>query len=200
MANLARLLAERAKATPAADFLVFCDDDRALSRRWSYAETSSVVARTAGYLASLGIVEGDRVAFLIGNLDHTILLYLATWALGACVAPINAAETSERKGFILDNSDARLLFARETYMDEARELVATRKVALVEVNDADDAHEAYPAVASDSTPVSLADTAFDAVGCEALLVYTSGTTGPPKGVRIDQRNLMANAHSMATWQ
>lgn len=199
VANLARLLRERAKAAPDADFLVFCDDDRELSRRWSYAETEAAVARAAGYLASLGVGEGDRVAFLIGNLDHTILLYLATWALGACVAPVNAAETPERKGFILDNSEARVLLARDAYMDEARELVATRNVALVEVSDAEDALEAYPAAAMGTTPVSLAEAPFDAVGCEALLVYTSGTTGPPKGVRIDQRNLMANAHSMATW-
>lgn len=197
--NLARLLAERARATPDSEFLSFFDDERALSRRWSYAEAEASVARAAGYLASLGVREGDRVAFLCGNLDHTLLLYLATWALGACVAPISAAETDERKAFILDNSGARVLLARDRYLDEARALVATRKVTLLEVNDSEDAVAAYPRVADTAIPVSLEDASYDAVGCEALLVYTSGTTGPPKGVRIDQRNLMANADSMATW-
>lgn len=199
VANLARLLAEHAREAPTSEFLIFFDDDRRLTRRWSYAATETAVARAAGYLEGLGVRQGDRVAFLIGNLDYAVLLYLATWALGACVAPIDAAETPERKGFILDNSAARVLLARDVYMDEARALVATRKLALVEVNDAEDALEAYPQVAGAATPISLEDASFDAAGCEALLVYTSGTTGPPKGVRIDQRNLMANTDSMASW-
>ncbi len=197
VANLAQLLSERAQQAPERDFLVFCDDDRELVRRWTWADTRDAVARAAGLLRARGIGPGDRVAFLIGNLDHTILLYLATWSLGASVAPVNAAETRERKGFILDNSAARLLIARDTYLDEARDLVADRDVELIAVDEQDPG--AYPALAAGAEPVDLASAEFPAAGTEALLVYTSGTTGPPKGVRIDQRNLMANASSMAGW-
>ena len=197
VANLAVLLAERAAHAPEREFLVFHDDDRGLVRRWSYEQTARAVARTAGYLVERGVSHGDRVAFLIGNLDHTILLYLATWSLGACVAPINSAETPERKGFILDNSGARLLFARTPYRTEAEELLRDRAVELVVVDE--DSPEAYPALASAAAPVSLESAGFAALGTEALLVYTSGTTGPPKGVRIDQANVLANAHSIATW-
>ena len=192
--NLGQLLAIRAREAPQRDFLVFYGDDGA-PRCWSYAETREQVARSAALLARLGVRHGDRVAFLIGNLDHTILLYLATWWLGACVAPINAAETSERKGFILDNSSARVLFARSPYRQEAEQLLAQRDVRLVVVDE--ESELAYPALATDLAPLDPDD--FAAEGTEALLVYTSGTTGPPKGVRIDQRNVMANADSMASW-
>ena len=172
VANLARLLAERAAAAPERDFLVFYDDDRRIMRRWSYAETRAAVARTAGYLASLGIGRGDRVAFLIGNLDHTIVLYLATWSLGACVAPVDAAESTERKGFILDNSGSRVLFARSEYLDEARQLATERDLTVVPVDDGEDAREAYPALASRAPPIALERADFAAKGTEALLVYT----------------------------
>ncbi len=199
VANLAQLLHKRAASRPDADFLIFCDDDRRLERRWSYAQTADAVARSAACLKSLGVGHGDRVAFLIGNLDHTIILYLAAWALGASVAPVNAAESEERKGFILDNSAARVLFARADYAEQAQALCDTRDTRLVLVDDESHEPEHFPALAHAAEPIELADQDFGAAGCEALLVYTSGTTGPPKGVRIDQRNLMANAHSMSTW-
>jgi len=199
VANLAALLALRARDAPERDFLVFCDDDRGLERRWSYAQTAEAVARSAGHMASLGVGHGDRVAFLIGNLDHTIVLYLAAWALGASVAPINAAEGPERKGFILDNSGARVLYARTAYLDEARALAQERGASLVAVDDEEGGGAGYPAVAERAAAIDLTAADFPAAGCEALLVYTSGTTGPPKGVRIDQRNILANACSMSTW-
>ena len=174
---------------------MFFDDDAGLERRGRYAEIGDAVARTARLLLDHGVGHGDRVAFLVGNLDHTVVLYLATWSLGASAAPINAAESFERKEFILDNSIARLFFARSEYMEEAQQLARARDLELIEV--ADDNPSAYPAVAGALDPVDLGELDYPALETEALLVYTSGTTGPPKGVRIDQANLMANAESMA---
>ncbi|MCG8591846.1 MAG: acyl--CoA ligase [Proteobacteria bacterium] len=200
--NLATLLAARADATPDAPFLVYFDDDAGIERRWSYAETAAAVARAAGWLRGLGIGQGDRVAFLLGNLDHTIVLYLASWALGACVAPVNAAEAPDRKRFILENARARALVSRSLYADEARELARAQGVPLALVvepgEDAGDAI-AYPAAAEAAEPVDLAAAAFDAHGVEALLIYTSGTTGAPKGVRVDQYSILADADAMAAW-
>ena len=109
--NLAELIASRSREAAQREYLCFFDDDAGLERRWRYAEIGDAVARTARLLLDHGVGHGDRVAFLIGNLDHTVVLYLATWSLGACAAPINAAESFERKEFILDNSIARLFFA-----------------------------------------------------------------------------------------
>ena len=203
--NIAALIDHQSAARPTATWLSFHDDDLSLHRTWTYADMRVAVQTTAGLLNSLGVVRGDRVAFLIGNLDHTVVLYLAAWSLGACVAPINSSEPTERKAFILENSGARVLFARTDYLDEARELAATSGARLIAVaarpEDAAGVDDlpVYPGAERRVTSLSLAGATFEARGTEALLIYTSGTTGPPKGVRIDQTNLMADAWGMATW-
>src|SRR5699024_8297512 len=118
-------------AHPNKVYLSYYDDDRALHRSYTYAEVLDRVAQTAGYLQRAGVKRGHRVAFLIGNLDHTLILYLATWTLGASVAPINAGEDFERKSFIAEKSGAKLLFARSDYLDEAVQLASRHKLRLI---------------------------------------------------------------------
>lgn len=209
--NLAALLAQSAAAHPNKTYLSYYDDDRNLHRSYTYAEVLDRVAQTAGYLQRAGVKSGHRVAFLIGNLDHTLILYLATWTLGASVAPINAGEDFERKSFIAEKSGAKLLFARTDYLDEAVQLASRHKLRLIIVNNDDqenigdsDTHkkikslaEFYPAVLRTDQRVEPKDATFDGTDVEALLIYTSGTTGAPKGVRIDQKSILADADGMA---
>lgn len=201
--NLAHLLSAQTKIRAKEEFLIWCDDDRGRQRRWTWMEVREAVERAAGFLAAKGVGVGDRVAFLAGNLDHTIILYFAAWSLGACVAPINAAEKPERKRFILDNSNARVLFCRTEFLDEGRELSAHANIPLVAICEDDDDQpsdlDVYPGCASNATPTNLDEADFHAQGTEALLIYTSGTTGPPKGVMVDQYNIMADAAGMALW-
>lgn len=201
--NIAQLLKHRADVAPEKAWLTYVDEDREVRRVWTYAETADAVARTASLLTSRGITQGDRVACLLGNLDHTIILYLATWSIGASVAPINAGESQERKEFILSNSEARLLFCRSDYLADGETLAGTLNVDLIVVTNDDEAVEGvsdrYPAMIDGLASLNLATVDFDGDGAEALLIYTSGTTGPPKGVQVDQFNMMVDAKSMAEW-
>lgn len=218
--NLAALLAQSAKAHPNKVFLSYYDDDRALHRRYTYADVTERVAQTAGFLKHAGVKSGHRVAFLMGNLDHTLILYLATWTLGASVAPINAGEDFDRKSFIAENSGAKLLFARSDYLEEAIQLASIHRLRLILVKNTEDEDifhngdrentvnsnlrakinalaEFYPAVLRPDRRVALEEANFDGKDIEALLIYTSGTTGAPKGVRVDQKSIMADADGMA---
>lgn len=201
--NLAALLVERAVSQPDKVWFTYIDEDRGIERSRTYAATLDEVGRAAAFLRSLGVEHGDRVAFLIGNLDHTVILYLATWSLGAVVAPINAGEALERKQFILENSEARVLFCRTDYLDEGASLARTTGVTLIAVtNDGEsveDGSASYPACCDAVDALDLGEVTFDGQATEALLIYTSGTTGPPKGVQIDQFNMMADADAMARW-
>lgn len=202
--NLAQTFALQAARFPDKDFLVYYDDDRGIQRRWSWHDAYQRVAETAGFLASAGVQSGDRVAYLMGNLDHTLLLYIATWTLGASVAPINASEDADRKSFIAENSGAKLLFAREDYGEEAKELAekhGLRRILVRHENTAPSksGDDIYPDVLNPSVRVEPKSADFDGQGCEALLIYTSGTTGAPKGVRIDQKNILADNAGMAEW-
>lgn len=204
--NLGQLLARNATQFEAREALVYFDDDKGLERRQTWGALHEVVAQSAGLLQKLGVRYGDRVAFLMGNLDHTIELYLAAWTLGASVAPINASEDFDRKVFIAENSGASVLFARGCYAEEARKLAQGRDLQLIFVpDDADELHalrqqddraQLLPELLSPDTRVEPASADFSADGCESLLIYTSGTTGAPKGVRVDQFNQLCDAAGM----
>jgi long-chain acyl-CoA synthetase len=204
--NLGALLAARAAERGDALFLAYCDEDLGIERRFSYTEMARAAGRAAAQLRKLGIERGDRVAVLAGNLDHAIALYLATWTLGACLVPINAAETEERKAFILEDAQARVLLARTSFRDEARRLARERAIPLVllAASDADLAGVAaeepcYPRDAAALEPEPLDRPEVVAHESEAVLVYTSGTTGAPKGVVLDQHNVLASADAMVAW-
>ncbi len=203
--HLGALLAARAAEHGSAPFLTYCDEDLGLERRQSYAETARAAGCAAAQLRALGIERGDRVAILSGNLDHAIGLYLAIWSLGACLVPINAAETEERKAFILEDARARVLFARRGFREEARRLAHRRGIRLV-LHAASDAELAgaaeepcYPRDAAALEPEPLDRPEVLAPESEAVLVYTSGTTGAPKGVVLDQQNVLASAAAMVAW-
>lgn len=201
--NIGQLLSLNAGRFPDKCFLSYYDDDRGIQRSVCWSEAYDRVAETAGFLHEAGVRQGDRVAFLIGNLDQTIFLYLATWCLGASVAPINASEDMDRKSFIAQNSGAKLLFARSDYLDDAKRLALDHGLRLIVVThrkqDAieDPSLEYYPALLSKSLRMEPSASAFEGEGVEALLIYTSGTTGAPKGVRVDQKNILADAAGMA---
>jgi len=218
--NLAALLAQVAAQHPTKTYLSYYDDDRSIHRMHRYQDVVDSVAQTAGFLKKAGVKRGHRVAFLIGNLDYTAILYLATWSLGASVAPINASEDFERKSFIAENSGAKILFARTDYVEEAIQLASRHRLRLVLVNNQDPQRsslndelknavdddirakigkmaEFYPAVLRNDVRVEPETADFDGQDVEALLIYTSGTTGAPKGVRIDQKSIMVDAEGMA---
>ena len=203
--NLSLLLAENAQRFPDKTLLSYYDDDRDLERHLTWHDAAERVAETAGFMREAGVGYGDRVAFLIGNLDHTLILYLATWCLGASVAPINSGEDFDRKSFIAKSSGARLLFARSDYLDEAKQLAELHDLRVIVVTNEEDepvddpSLYHYPALLSESLRIDLSAVDFEGDGTEALLIYTSGTTGAPKGVRVDQRSIMADAAGMAEW-
>lgn len=203
-ANLAQLLVQNAKGREDKTYLSYYDDDRQLHRRHSYAQMVEAVAQTAGFMSQAGVQKGDRVAFLIGNLDHTVVLYLATWTLGACVAPINATEDFDRKSFIAEKSGAKLLFCRTDYLSEGKQLANRHKLRLIAVRNTDDERiddvpDIFPDLCTPTLRVDPATATFDGQDVEALMIYTSGTTGAPKGVLVDQKSIQVDAEGMAQW-
>ena len=186
--SIGALLQHRAAAIEAGEFLVHYDEDDQRSTL-SYRD----LARRAGRLATLlarrhGVTRGDRVAALSVNHPDTVVLYFACWLLGATVAPQNPAEDDERIAFVLENAGCRLAFAHPDLADRLQAIgprVAGLRAIVVLDRDLADAAAAQDVYAC-SAAVDLRDQ-------EGLLVYTSGTTGAPKGVQLTQYNLMVDA-------
>src|SRR5215208_6960793 len=82
-------------------------------QRVTYAELDKLVNRTAGYLQSLGLQSGDRVALQLSKSLEFILLHLATVRLGAVTLPLNLAYPPDELKYFLEDSGAKLFFALE---------------------------------------------------------------------------------------
>jgi long-chain acyl-CoA synthetase len=154
--------------------------------RLSYDELATRVETLAGGLhAAHGVAPGDPVAILSPNRLEIPVLVLALLRLGAVVVPLNPGSAPEDWTYILRHSRARGLFATRDLVERVE--AGARPSFVLHVEDAF-------VLGGGSTPPAAPADAGDLPG---VVLYTSGTTGNPKGVALAQRSLVANGWSMA---
>jgi long-chain acyl-CoA synthetase len=183
--GLARLPGER----PALTFY----KGKTRAGQWTYGELLGAVDRFARRLRDeLGVRQGDRVAVLSPNRLEVPALFLAAMQLGAAVVPLNPTTPPADWDYILTHSEARLVFGVRELLDR----LATRPAVVCAFED-----ETMPADGGGGAsppPVVAAPAAAKSLAKQmAIVLYTSGTTGNPKGVALGQGSLLANAWSMA---
>ncbi len=188
--NSASLFGER----PALTFV----NDKPLT----YSDVNNKIAALQSLLTSFGVVQGDRVALLSQNMPHWGVAYLAITGMGAVVVPIlidfNAADIKN----ILTHSEANTIIVSQKQTDKLfQELPETLKSAIL----LDDFSEISLGSLEMNNTIervirsnALADFAVTNVPQEddlAAILYTSGTTGSPKGVMLSHKNILSNAVS-----
>ncbi|MEO3758581.1 long-chain-fatty-acid--CoA ligase [Mycobacterium sp. B14F4] len=168
-----------------------------LERTWTWAEWNDRVRRLAGALKERGIKRGDVVAFLDKNHPACVELTLAAASLGAANAIINFRLAADELDYVLNDSGAKLLIVGQELkpgIDKIRDKLAGVE-HIIEVTPEGGEGDEYEAMLAASTPVGRADDVDpDDV---AIIMYSSGTTGRPKGVQLTHANLIAhtiNAH------
>ena len=195
-ASIADMLETHARATPDKLYLTYYNDDTGEHETYTYAQFDARVNQMANFLVrTCGVRRGERVATVAYNHPDTVLVYFACWKIGATVAPQNVSEDDARIAFILRNAEARVLLARPEYLERVERLRkdAPNVQEIVELG-----HGLRALLDRESTtfappePPDLED--------ECLLVYTSGTTGAPKGVQLIQYNLLVDAKGISDWQ
>ncbi len=147
-----------------------------------YAELNGLANRCAAALRNAGVVAGDRVALALGNEPLYLALFFAAAKLGAVLLPLNTRLTAHELAFQLEDAEPRVcIAASETPVPErAGTRLTTREAWLAALPPAADEPELAP-------------------GGEApqLLMYTSGTTGTPKGALLPHRKAACNTHNAA---
>jgi long-chain acyl-CoA synthetase len=163
----------------------------------SYSELGTISSEIARGLISLGIEPGDRVAILgLTSADWTLADCGALCA-GAVVTPIYHTNSPEECAYVLSHSDARLVFCEDAAQAAKIEQVRDRCPALehvVRFDELDELRQRGAEVPPDAVQERLAQVSPDDV---ATLVYTSGTTGPPKGCMLTHENFLSTIRMYA---
>jgi len=178
--NLASLLTESTGRSPESPAI------RLGEVELSYAELDERSARLATLLREKGIEPGDRVGVMLPNVPDFPVAYYGVLRAGAIVVPMNVLLKRREIAFYLEDSGAKLLLAWHGFAEEARGGAADAGAETIEVEPA-----AFASLLAERelTP-GLVDTAEDDT---AVILYTSGTTGKPKGAELTHHNLFRNA-------
>jgi O-succinylbenzoic acid--CoA ligase len=159
-----------------------------LERRVRHADLARLGGRVAANLAARGIAAGDRVAILCGNDLEFVLALVGTLRLGAIAVPINVREQRPELAFILQQCGARAIAFDAELADRLPDPGETPALGL-RLAVAGDAPGATPfdALLGDAPAPPPVDVPEEAV---AVILYTSGTTGRPKGAMLTHLNLL----------
>jgi acyl-CoA synthetase (AMP-forming)/AMP-acid ligase II len=186
MRTIRQLVDDGASTDPRATFFIAPHTGRSLT----FGELRDSCTAVSAMLKARGLVPGDHVSLVLGNGIQTVRLLLGAMYGGYCVNPVNLLSQPEQMRYVIDHADARVVFVASEWLERVRDLVAniSRPIDLIAI-DADGtslpgegAVSRAPSVQQDVKPDAL-----------ALLMYTSGTTGKPKGVMLTQANLAENA-------
>jgi acyl-CoA synthetase (AMP-forming)/AMP-acid ligase II len=176
--------------------------DPASGRRWTYTELGEAVDRVAAGLVELGVGPGDVVVHQLPNVPEFALLYLATQQLGAIGAPLNFRLSHGETAYVLDDSRPTAYVYDASLSETAGKALALaghRPRAVVHVG----ADTEAPAGARDfgdllaSTGPVPSGPPTATVYDETTRLYTSGTTGMPKGVSLNSLVEVLSAHDVA---
>lgn len=150
----------------------------------TYAELDVLSARAAGFLRERGIGPGDRVGLMLPNVPLFAALYYGVLRLGAAVVPMNPLLKEREVAYYLGNSGAGLILAAPDTADEACPGANEAGATIVLVD------EAFESRLADTEPL---DPVIGRAGDDtAVILYTSGTTGQPKGAELTHANLGHN--------
>jgi long-chain acyl-CoA synthetase len=182
MANLANLMVGSARTGPERPAL------RLGETVVSYAELDDASARLAGLLRGRGVASGARVGILLPNLTAFPTIYYGVLRAGGVVVPMNPLLKSREVAFYLGDSGARVIFAFSGFEEEVAKGAADAGAECIIVSPG----EFERALSGEEPETTVADRDGQDT---ALILYTSGTTGKPKGAELTHSNLTRNVEA-----
>ncbi len=180
---LADITRQHAIATP--DKVALIAD----KQQWTYAELDAEACRVAQAFLALGIDEGDRIAFLDRNTPQYFTQLFGGAKVNAVSVAVNWRLAPPEMEFILNNADAKILFVGAEFLGHLAKMTLTTVETIVVIGEpGESGYPSYQDWLVGNEPVDPMLPATPETTCYQL--YTSGTTGLPKGVELTNRNFM----------
>jgi long-chain acyl-CoA synthetase len=164
---------------------------------YSYAALGEAVERLIGALAERGIARGDRVALLLPNCPHFVISHLAILGLGAVVVPIHAQSRAREIAWPLEDGEARAIIAWSHLAGEVEKAAAQSESLRVRAYVGDDipaGAENLVDMISQGQPLSVREPTLPED--LAAIMYTSGTSGRPRGVELTYANFSGHCQAL----
>lgn len=179
----------------------------------TYAELDAAVTKFASGLEKLGVKKGDHIALLLGNSPHFVISLYGALRLGATVIPVNPIYTADEIGYILHNGDVKVVVGLDLMLPLAEKM--HHQMPKVEhfiicesgQSEGSEADLSKLTLGSKMKPFThvVGSGELDFIGPEisdeevAVILYTSGTTGKPKGAMLTHKNLYSNAKDVSDY-
>ena len=157
----------------------------------SYAQLHAMAAKVAGQLRAEGVEPGDRVAIILPNVPAFPVVFYGTLLAGAVVVPMNPLLKSGEIDYFFTDSGAKVAFVWPDFVAEATKGAERAGTKIVECTPLGPVEGAL----ADGNPIALPTERAD--DDDALILYTSGTTGRPKGAQLTHSNIHLNAQRCA---
>lgn len=180
--NSSQLLARNARKYPETEAVI------GMGKRYTYQELDKLVNHFAHGLQQHGIEEGDKVVLYMPNVPEFPIAYFAVQRIGAIIVPINAKMTLSEVEYVLGNSEASVFIAHELLFKAVENLDVD--LLLIKTGEPVKGWTAFNTVfVEEDAPIEckLSEAA------ESTILYTSGTTGKPKGVLFSYKNILTVA-------
>ncbi|MDH5361662.1 MAG: malonyl-CoA synthase, partial [Gammaproteobacteria bacterium] len=192
MSNIYSIFADHFPADPSRDFLETVDGEH-----YSYAQLEQFSAQLASLLTGpMQLQKGDRVAVQVEKSPQVLFLYLACLRAGLIYLPLNTAYTESELAYFVENAEPSLVVCRPGSEALFARIAETTPIAHIRSLDEQGQGDLILEAAKQPT-------GFATVTCEesdiAVILYTSGTTGRPKGAMISHGALAANGLSLVNY-
>ncbi|MFD1739134.1 fatty acid--CoA ligase family protein [Bacillus salitolerans] len=205
--NISSKLHENAKRLPDKPAYYFQD------AACTYRELDGAVSKFASALLDMGVKKGDHIALLLGNSPHFVIGLYGAIRAGATVIPINPIYTPDEIGYIINNGDVKVVVAldlliplfekMEDHLPKVEQLIFCETPKEKEQELDVTKLSIFPKMKSFTTVLASGNPLYQGPTINdeevAVILYTSGTTGKPKGAMLTHKNIFSNAQDTANY-